>query len=236
MNITSDANNFCEKRLIGNPEYFSSFSALFISLFPIIGIIYNKIISKEALNIFSILIITGFTSFGYHWYGWYLFKLLDEIPMILAVWLGIYELKYDISKNIYSSIIVNLYFILIITINSFPQYQYLFPILFTLSMILLIPLLIFKLSRVDNNDVVIKKNLYNILYNGVKYCLVSGIIWILSERYCNILFILAHSIWHFGIGLGVYHIIIFQEYYCNYINKKNKLEIEYKFSIIPIIK
>lgn len=232
MNATTIVNNFCEKRLIGNPEYLSSFSALIISLIPYIGIKYNKNISYGAFNIYILLIITGLTSFGYHWTGWYIFKHLDEIPMLLSVWLGLLNLSKEYSRNFYLSFAINSYFTLILALNTIPSLQFLFPYLFSISLLSTVPLQFLKLK--------LKKYTFKKYTNiklsliGILLCILSGIIWITSEIYCNKWLILAHSLWHFGIGLGVYYTIISEEYFKN---KRENLDvkIKYMYKIIPVI-
>jgi len=232
MNITTIVNNFCEKRLIGNPEYFSSFSALLISIIPYVGLTNSKHISNTAYNIYMLLIITGLTSFGYHWTGWYLFKHLDEIPMLLSIWTGILHLSEQYKRNFKLNFIINSYFTFILALNTIPSYQFLFPIMFSIALLSIIPLLFLKHKIYKYSFQ--KFEIYKLSSIGIFLSTLSGLIWLISEHFCSYKFILAHSFWHFGIGMGVYYIIVSEEILKNLKQKKN-VKIKYLYKIIPII-
>ena len=84
MYWTDIDHSFCESSLTGLPEFYNAFSSFFIVFFGIQGIrnIYNELFVDI---LYANLIIVGFGSFGYHWYGNIGWGLFDEIPMILAI-------------------------------------------------------------------------------------------------------------------------------------------------------
>ena len=233
MNATTIKSHFCEKKIIGNPEYFSSFSSLIISFIPYISLKYSQLNTIFAVNILQILFITGLTSFGYHWTGWYIFKQLDEIPMIIAIWLGllyfITNLKSSLN-NIYF-FVINLYFIIFLSLNTIEYFQFLFPYLFSIVMLVMIPCLIkiYRKKYSYSNLIPIKLSII-----GSIIIILSGLIWFITELNCNKYLILAHSLWHFGIIYGVYNIIISMECF-EYFKKGIDIKIDYKYRIIPII-
>ena len=133
MNLQNIDHHFCEGKITGTtPELLNSYSSLFISLYSLYGIFVNKInieycfeidgyieLSNQKLIyinlnnnfiihlIYYIICITGIGSFGYHWteqVGW---AFMDEMPMILSLFIGIlyientlYILKKPIVYNI----------------------------------------------------------------------------------------------------------------------------------------
>ena len=225
MEWNTKVGNFCESKLYGHPEILNCMSCIFISLFPYIGLRYSQLYYTLTKHIFILLILTGFTSFGYHWSGYYLFKHLDEIPMILSIWFGIINTHKLIGNYIYTHFITHSYFILMLSINTIPTYNYIFPILFGIACIsLLIPL---KLNRFFNKQT---KELSN---KGIYISIISAFIWIITEEYCNVLFILGHSVWHFGISFGMYNIILSVEFCL--LNQYDNYHIDYMYYFIPII-
>ena len=171
------------------------------------------------------MIITSFTSFLYHWTGYYLFKHLDEIPMMLSLWQGITSIAKIYPKKYYYGLqaMNNLYFILLLGINTVPDFQFLFPVFFAFPLFMLIPLIeyIKECSKINRT-----------LYMGFVLCIVSGLAWVLTELNCSPLMIFGHSLWHFGMSLGIYHIVVALEY-LSLSDKKYTIKNIYK--IVPII-
>mgnify|MGYP001215527089 CR=1 FL=1 len=221
MNLTSDVSTFCEKRLYGNPEYLSSFSSLFISLFPIYSLKYSVIQSRIIINILLLLIITGITSFGYHWTGWYIFKHLDEIPMIISIWLGLLFSQ----KNISTYIFINTYMVSLLALNTYQPFQNLFPIFFAIPFSMLIPITLNKRHELSGST-------YKTKLLGIILISLSAFIWIVSEVFCCAKLIWAHSLWHLGIAIGINNLLISAEYE-SLNNKKYKLY--NKYYILPKI-
>ena len=135
MKWYTNASEFCEKKLYGSPEILNSLSTIFISLFPALGLQNSLFFDLQKINILLIMIITGLTSFLYHWTGYYLFKHLDEIPMMLSLWQGITSIIKKYPEPIFYKLqsFNNLYFILLLAINTIPDFQFLFPNMWLLS-------------------------------------------------------------------------------------------------------
>lgn len=221
MNLTSIVSTFCEKRLYGNPEYLSAFSSLFISLIPIYSLKYSYIQTKLVINIYLLLIITGLTSFGYHWTGWYIFKHLDEIPMVLSIWLGLLFSQ----KSIISFFTINMYVVLLLAFNTHDTFQNFFPLFFGIPLASLIPI------TLKNKNIMTIERFRTTLF-GLIVIGFSAFVWIISEIFCCKQLIWAHSIWHMGIGFGINNILISEEY--NSINNK-KYKLYNKYYILPKI-
>ena len=93
--------SFCESKILGLPEYINSFTSLFISFFGIYGL-QNKNNDIFVDIMYSTISILGIGSFGYHYTGTIGWALCDEVPMIVAVFIGIIytEKVYNkIKKN-----------------------------------------------------------------------------------------------------------------------------------------
>ena len=81
--------DFCESKIIGRPEPLNCLTCFFLSYIPYLGLRYSDMKHWIIKNIQILLFFTGGTSFCYHWTGYYLFKQLDEIPMIFSIWMGL---------------------------------------------------------------------------------------------------------------------------------------------------
>lgn len=227
MNYSSQVSNFCEKRILGNPEYFSAFSALFITFTGFIGMKFSYIQNRICYNLLTLLLINGVASFLYHWFGWYIFKHLDEIPMIIAVWFGIIYIlnKYN---NKLSYVICNIYFVFALSINTIPDFQDLFPLLFGLPLMSMVPLICYEYKKKNNSNKSISLFLGT---KGILLSFMSALIWIYTEFNCNKYLILAHSLWHIGMALGLYYVIIS----LNFLKLNQNFELNYKYYLFPVI-
>lgn len=228
MNYNTEVSNFCEKRLIGLPEWFSSLSALFISATGLVGLRYSHIQNRICYNLLSLLIINGIASCLYHTTGWYLFKHLDEIPMIIAVWFGIMYILDNYSvRAVY--LVCDIMFVIILAVNTIPSFQHLFPIFFGIPLASMIPLICYELHKHSSNPN--KKISLHLATNGILLCIVSAATWIISELWCQWYMILSHSMWHMGMALGLYYVIIA----LNFLNAGPEFVLSYKFFLFPII-
>ena len=194
--------NFCERKIYpNNPEYFNSISSLYISAISYYMLRKIHYVSKCAVLVYWCIFVNGIAAFFYHWYALYIFKLFDEFTMIIPIWLGISNILLNLN---YSTQIVGLFTlcnILLLVLDTFPSFDKYFSICFAMELILLIPIYCESLK-------------YNIDYNnngikGIIICSGSGIIWVITELYCNKYFILGHSLWHIGISTGLCYIINF---------------------------
>ena len=192
--------NFCESRIYHNkPEIINSLSSLYIFLLPII---YGNPKNDILYNISILLQLNGLTSCYFHYNLNWLGKQLDEIPMILISYLSIwFLLKIYYNKDInllnYYNYWNSFYVIMILTINTFPNYSYLFPYLFGLYIFFAI--LLIHLVSVKFN-IVYKKDL---IKSGI-----GALLWWLSELDCTKWTYIGHLFWHILFPLGFYNLIL----------------------------
>ena len=112
------------------------------------------------------------------------------------------------NLNILFHYFINFYFVLLFSINSIPNFNNLFPILFTLPCVLLIPLLIRYFLCLGH--IIPQENLSigrTLCFKGVILALSGASAWGLSENYCHPLMIFGHSYWHIFFTLGMYYIM-----------------------------
>jgi len=220
--------DFCESKLFGHPEILNSLTCFFISYFPYIGLKYSHIDSILIKTILCLLFINGFASFGFHWTGYYCFKHFDEIPMVICIWLGLIYSFGQIGIQIIPYMILNLYFTLILVMNSIPSLGFLFPLTFGCACLLLIPIqkCLFDSGQINYNS---KKH----MLIGSLISISSALTWIVTENFCSPYMLFGHPVWHFGMPLGMYYIMIGFEY-SNF--NEDKYKIEYINHIIPVIK
>ena len=180
--------NFCESRIYGKPEIVNSFTSLFISILPFF---YGFPRSKSLRRIFYILIFNGFSSCYYHYYLNWFGKHLDEISMILATYVGIYKLVLFFPwRDKFPLFLLDLYFLLMLSINTIPEYDILFPFLFAINIFSLLYLIVEleKILPIGNKCLFIS--------------LIGFIFWLISEIFCNEYLYLGHAVWHILFPLG----------------------------------
>ena len=207
--------SFCESRILGMPEYLNSITSLFIVFFGVYGLYNSTNIILDIL--YNILIILGFGSISYHFTGTIGFGLLDEIPMILCIFIGIifvdtlyYKNKFDTFNHhrkfkLFSYLLIMILFIIS---NSMANFRLIFPYLF-----------LFTVSYLYYKTYLLVKDLPNFLKPKVIYPItfsiltitLSGFIWWSTESLCNKLnktiVLLGHPLWHFFVGHGFYNFI-----------------------------
>lgn len=184
--------NFCESKIFGKPEYINAITSLFISIIPFF-FKFPKITAFK--RIFFILFLNGISSFYYHikldWIG----KQLDELTMILIVYIFIFKLIIIIHKLNFV-FLFDLLFLSIFVINSIPKLDFIFPLLFSLPVSLLL-YIIYKLSKIY----------IGIEFNNFLYCFIGFLFWIISELLCNKYTYVGHGLWHLFFPLGAVKII-----------------------------
>jgi hypothetical protein len=226
------------------PEILNSFSSLIFSILGMYGL-FNKNNNLYFINnsnsfitnfVYSIFVVIGIGSFGFHWteqIGW---ALMDEIPMIVSIFFGILYIehcnlllnKFDNKINSildfnYKITIIFLTFImfLFIVIDPINYYRKLFPLLFSFVLILFYYKFINLLNNFD------KKFNKNILSYGKQQLLIisiAGLIWCFTEIVCkynkNIFLLIGHPLWHIFMAFGFYNIIQI----IHFINFYNKIK------------
>ena len=97
--------------------------------------------------------------------------------------------------------------------------------------LLLVFQIIFAIKYMYTDSLYLKtKTVINFCYKGVAFTLIAGMIWITSEKLCNVYpdifkYLFGHAFWHIGMPLGVYicaHIIL----YFDALNNKCKVYFE----------
>lgn len=258
MDAYDTIGNFCEQKLLGRPEILNCISSLFIIMIPYWGLKYSRIKNFWIQNILQLLMLDGFTAFGYHWTGYYIFKHLDEIPMVISIWFGILMLIKEISKYAPKfkcmPIFVNIYFTVMLAINTVPKFNDVFAPAYAIICLTLIPLVIYYFNiaseyiyTYDKKNVALDKDTnittvlkhtyisYQLFFMGTLICIISAVAWVLSETYCKYIFLLGHSFWHFGMPLGMYYIMLSIEYFQQVHQYKLFPQIKYKYCFFPII-
>ena len=200
---------FCERRLFPDrPEYLNCISALYISGIGLYKLFLHKEISKSLEIIYWCIVTNGTMSFMFHYTGWYLFKLLDEISMIIPLWLGLSNFLHDLKYSTKYIGLLTFLNISLLGLNVFSWFSNYFPIVFASELLLIIPIYYQVFNKTKTNIII---NKYDYIKNeggqGILLCCISGSIWFITELNCNIYFILGHSIWHIGMSTGLCYIL-----------------------------
>ncbi len=214
INFYAKDHPFCEYYIYNNiPEYFNSFSSLFISFVGIFGLIYNNYVN-QVNYLYVSLIINGITSFMYHWtnnIGW---GLMDRFSMILFPLYTFHIInkimnKFNFDKlTHYTYKFITLFYITsLLTITGLHNEE-LFNIFFGIYLFNLF-LYVFYVEFIDKKLNVDKKIL-KLAWKGIGYILFSGIAWILTESFCHDVwffkYLMGHTFWHYFVSFGGYYI------------------------------
>lgn len=202
MHYAYKVSNFCERRLFpSQPEYINSISALYISFIGLRNIlsIKNQGIGPITSTIYWCIFINGFSSFAYHWTGWYIYKLADEFSMIIPIYLGLIEVTYSLNYPPIIIGILTIYNFCLIILDTLIWFEPYFQIAFAAEILLLIPL--YKKSirlRRDNKLLGLK---------GIIISSSSGLFWLLTEVNCSKYLVWGHAVWHIGMSTGLSYLI-----------------------------
>jgi len=194
--------NMCERKIYPDqPEYLNSFSALYMCYISAYSIFKQSKyrISHNSSILYWCIFTNGIGSFLCHWYGWYIFKLLDEFTMIIPVWLGISKILYNLNYSIYYTGFFTILNLILLVLDVFPWFQDYFPIAFAIELITIIPLYYQSLNY--------KKDIKSNGFKGIIICCGSGFLWVIIEANCNKYLIFGHSLWHIGMSTGLCYII-----------------------------
>jgi hypothetical protein len=208
MSIENFEHNFCESRIyykteIGMlndieekiPEIVNMYSSFFIFFLPIIyGIPKNYALRR----VIFLMMLNGFASAYYHYNLNWLGKQIDELTMIFPLYIAIIELLFRLKKDRLITpklILLDIYFILLLTLNSFPVLDFLFPITFFIP-ILYISYLITLFSQK-----------YKMSLKSLRFTFFGAFCWAVSEIFCNKYTYIGHALWHIFFPLGFIKII-----------------------------
>ena len=221
MEFNNIDHHFCEGNILGMPEILNSITSLIFSLFGIYGLFNTPILNYINNNLFvtdlvySIFIVIGIGSFGYHWTEYLGWALMDETPMIISIFIGLLYIEYcnfllNKYKLIYKITIIflTLFMFIFITINPITYYRKLFPLLFGCVLILFC----YKFINLINNfNKKFNKNISLYGKSQLAIILIAGIIWSFTEIICkynnNLFLLIGHPLWHFFMAFGFYNII-----------------------------
>jgi hypothetical protein len=160
----------------------------------------RRTLSSNSISIIYWCIFTnGIGSFLYHWYAWYIFKLLDEFSMIIPVWIGICKIMHNLNYSMYYTGFFTILNMVFLVLNVFLWFQDYFPMVFASQVILFIPLYSQSLKYKKDKDLIGLK--------GILICSGSGLVWGIIEANCNKYLIFGHSIWHIGMSTGLCYLI-----------------------------
>jgi hypothetical protein len=131
-------------------------------------------------------------------------------------------------------ILVLIYFTILFTITSL-HFESLFNILYGLFL----TSLVIYIYKVDKHSIALKipREIVSFAWTGIKCILLSGIFWIVTEKFCSQLFIFkylfGHVWWHIFVSYGGYLLTLIPTYISvNNIIKNNKqIIIKYKYRI-----
>ena len=226
MEYDTKVANFCEKKIYPNqPEYINAFSALFLCYISIHNLTkdisstpqtkskQSKTKQSKTKQIINWCIFTnGISSFLYHWYNWYIFKMADEFTMIIPIWLGITYIIYNLNYHSIYIGIFTIYNMLLITLEPFMWFDKYFPVCFGIELFLIFPLYIQTITTSKYKNIRNHSNHSNQGLKGIIVIASSATCWIITETHCNKYLIFGHAIWHIGMGTGMTYIINFFNY------------------------
>lgn len=202
--------NFCERKIYPNqPEYINSISALYISIISCYNLMkltnISTNISTNMLFIHLFIFTNGIAAFLYHWYALHIFKLFDEITMIIPVWLGLKEILLNLNFPLYQIRINTVYNTFILICNFFTWFEDYFPIFFLVDLLSIFYLYYYA----DYNYKYIKNYSNADGIKGISLSIGSIVIWIFTEKNCNEYMIFGHAIWHIGLSTGICYFITY---------------------------
>jgi hypothetical protein len=221
MNWNDIDHSFCETTIRGKlPEYYNSVTGLFLILFGLHGLCsVNDNYFVELLYV--MLSIVGIGTVGYHYYGTYGWALLDETPMLLTTYTGVFytehvRRKMDNMKQQQQQPLIQKWVLLgemlsmslFLVLNSLEKYRLYFPTGFSFVVIYLY-YKIYKVIQLLSEEH--KKQIMNKIVATTATVVGSAGFWIVTENVCNRyhhdLLLLGHPLWHFFVGHGFYNLI-----------------------------
>ena len=258
MKFNTIDHGFCESagETLPFPEIFNSYSSMSMSIFGLIGLVLSLRYKRvyEIRLICGMLIVNGLGSFYYHYtqqIGW---AMIDELSMMISVILGlnsmytliINSLHLPVSTEFYSyrtihnhmtykgllSVILSFYFILMYPISVFEETRELFPMLFTIPTMCLIPGGIY-IYYTHYKDAYMKNenNGGDLLLYGLKWSLFAGTVWGFTEPLCQkytfIKYFHTHVLWHIFISYGMFLLIMFMLHFHLYVVDRQYYKINY---------
>lgn len=221
--------DFCEGIVFGHPEYFSSFSSLFICFFGLLGL-YNC--PKQNLFgqlTFALTVVTGVGSFGYHWTGdldgW---RYFDGNPMYMAGAMAalftvdevirVYTSKTDISSPVaaeraasltsVNAIFWSAFSVSALWMDTQPRFQAISQLTFAIPVTITVFAIVFARYVTHKKMLTDDWKILSYAKIGLALIVVSATTWVVTESYCEaypwVAYLHGHVIWHIGMSWGLY--------------------------------
>lgn len=228
---------FCEGNAYGPPEYLNSYSSLVIIMFGLYGLWYNTLSCSTLRLCYSMCIVCGIGSFGFHYTlqrGW---CYMDQIPMLLIQMMETGHLFHTIYPRA-CVILLPLYLcfnILTVVISTLPETKRTdFANLFTLQFIPTIICMLWArfISHKHLKFIPATKGtifnsegrVYSMMWQAFSVWIIAGCIWNIYERTCGtyswLRYIPIHPMWHI---LSSYGTVLFLQTGACIIHTKYKL-------------
>jgi hypothetical protein len=210
--------SFCEGKVQGGPpEYINALSSIIMSMIGLYGLIVNKHNNLYVKLIHSGIIMNGIGSCGFHYTNYMGWGMIDRSSMIVLAIGSILGMtrkifhKQNIGfESVYlslASVFMAVYFTSMMTTVAM-SWENFFDILFALFLVgVVVSMLCFiYIIHVDLYERHPKP--FNMAFRGVGLMVIAGIIWILTEMFCEELpimgYIHGHAFWHLFVAYGAY--------------------------------
>lgn len=202
--------SFCEASLYptGSPEYINSITSLYISYIGLFGLLYNSKKNDDITMAYASLVVNGICSAMYHYtnvIGW---GLMDRFSMIMIVVYSYNFFLSSLSSGTLTRIGIITYLTLLTTVTGL-HYETGFNILFGCFLVSLMFLLF-----IQDRTIGFTNEQWNFGICGIKYIILSGTFWILTEMLCTsfwfMKFTFGHAWWHIGVSTGGYYLTLTQ--------------------------
>ena len=198
---------FCESTIYENiyqPEFINSVSSLCITFVGIFGLIYNSRYQPNISMVYNTFIINGICSCMYHYTHYIGWGLADRFSMILMV-VYCYNIciQYLNMNNLIKIICIS-FIVSLLTVTGLNN-ETLFNILFGVFLISIIVCI--NMARLS-----LTYQRYALGKKGIQYIVLAGVLWIITEMFCNHIWIMkymvGHAFWHIGVSIGGYYITL----------------------------
>jgi hypothetical protein len=234
INFDTFDHSFCESNVFSDSrEYVNCSTALFISFVGWFGLVMNSP-EDNTVFLYHTLVINGITSALYHYTHYIGWGLMDRYSMILIavycfkIFFTVFEIVH-VKNHRFIKFLSVLYLTCIQTVAGLhheTQFNNMFGGV-------LISILIF-LFKVRNSAYSICPALLTLAFKGMFLIKIGGILWILTENFCNTIgitkYLFGHGLWHICVALGGYYISLLPIYIQH---KKGvpKLKLKYKLNL-----
>lgn len=235
------ANGFCEGIVSGPPEYVSSVTSIAMLFYGLMGLFVTRNHNVLIRITSAMLAVTGVGSFMYHWTWYQGWGQLDGIPMMIASYLGLFQImdllfykkislddnnkrKYELISGANALMLMSM-MLISLSLSVTDDTSHLFTILFALPEVMMALCIVATKCTIQTRDksLPIEKEIltaYRVGYRGILTAVVAAVIWVLSENLCPynpwLRYTYMHGIWHIAISAGMYNIMQFMVFLYSY--------------------